>query len=89
MWQAGQQMNSRRRSRKNVTHHYDLSDVLFRHFLDADRHYSCVYFASAGDSLERAQVAKVEHIAAKLMLSRGMRVLDIGCGWGGLAPGIG
>jgi cyclopropane-fatty-acyl-phospholipid synthase len=85
LWRIWQQMNWRRRARKNVAHHYDLSDVLFRHFLDADRQYSCAYFASMDDSLEQAQAAKTVHIAAKLLLRPGMRVLDIGCGWGGLA----
>lgn len=79
------QMNSPRRSRRNVAHHYDLSDVLFRNFLDPDRHYSCAYFRSPTETLEQAQMAKVMHIAAKLLLRPGMDVLDIGCGWGGLA----
>jgi cyclopropane-fatty-acyl-phospholipid synthase len=79
------QLNSRPRARKNITHHYNLSDVLFRNFLDADRHYSCAYFRSPGDTLEQAQSAKVMHIAAKLLLRSNMHVLDIGCGWGGLA----
>ncbi len=79
------QVNSRRLARRNVAHHYDLSDVLFRHFLDSDRQYSCAYFRNPQASLEEAQIAKTAHIAAKLMLRPGMRVLDIGCGWGGLA----
>jgi cyclopropane-fatty-acyl-phospholipid synthase len=82
---ACQQVNSRRLARRNVAHHYDLSDVLFRHFLDMDRQYSCAYFRNPKASLEEAQIAKTTHIAAKLMLRPGMRVLDIGCGWGGLA----
>ena len=82
------QMNSRRRARQNVAHHYDMSDVLFRNFLDADRHYSCAYFRSPSDTLDQAQAAKVIHIAAKLLLRPGMHVLDIGCGWGGLALGL-
>jgi len=88
LWRTGQQVNTRRRSRKNVAHHYDLSDLLFRHFLDADRQYSCAYFTSTGDSLEQAQAAKTAHIAAKLLLRPDIRVLDIGCGWGGLALGL-
>jgi cyclopropane-fatty-acyl-phospholipid synthase len=68
-----------------VAHHYDLSDVLFRNFLDADRHYSCAYFRSPSDTLEAAQQAKAVHIASKLLLKPGMHVLGIGCGWGGLA----
>ena len=80
-----QQLNSRRLARRNVAHHYDLSDVLFGHFLDSDRQYSCGYFRTPQTSLEDAQIAKTTHIAAKLMLRPGMRILDIGSGWGGLA----
>jgi cyclopropane-fatty-acyl-phospholipid synthase len=72
-------------ARRNVAHHYDLSGELFDHFLDADRQYSCAYFARPGMTLEQAQDAKKRHIAAKLLLKPGMRVLDIGSGWGGLA----
>ena len=72
-------------ARANVAHHYDLSDTLYELFLDADRQYSCAYYASSTDTLERAQEQKKRHIAAKLLLRSGQRVLDIGSGWGGLA----
>lgn len=71
-------------ARANVAHHYDLSDTLYELFLDADRQYSCAYFASTTDTLERAQEQKMRHLAAKLLLQSGQRVLDIGSGWGGL-----
>lgn len=73
------------RARRNVAHHYDLSGRLYDLFLDADRQYSCGYFAEGVDTLEEAQARKKEHIARKLVISPGMRVLDIGCGWGGMA----
>lgn len=79
------QFNPLARSRRNVAHHYDLSGHLYDQFLDADRQYSCAYFRHPDDSLERAQDQKKEHIARKLLLEPGMTVLDIGCGWGGLA----
>lgn len=79
------QFNPIRRARKNAAHHYDLSGRLYELFLDPDRQYSCAYFSSVDDSLETAQEAKKAHIAAKLLLKPGHRVLDIGCGWGGLA----
>ena len=79
-----QQMNDRRAARRNVAHHYDLSYELYARFLDADMQYSCAYFSSPGDTLEQAQAAKKAHIAAKLNLPQGGRLLDIGCGWGGL-----
>lgn len=72
-------------SRKNVAHHYDLSDDLYRLFLDEDMQYSCAYFPAPDLSLEQAQAAKKAHIANKLRIEPGMRVLDIGCGWGGTA----
>jgi cyclopropane-fatty-acyl-phospholipid synthase len=72
-------------SRRNVIHHYGRDDDLFRYFLDAEMHYSCAYFAEPHISLEQAQRAKCRHIMNKLLLSPGQRVLDIGCGWGGLA----
>jgi cyclopropane-fatty-acyl-phospholipid synthase len=79
------QINPAGRSKANVAHHYDLSGALYDLFLDADRQYSCGYFKSPDDTLEQAQAQKKAHIAAKLRLSPGMRVLDIGCGWGGMA----
>jgi cyclopropane-fatty-acyl-phospholipid synthase len=78
-------LNDRRRSARNVAHHYDLSDRLYDLFLDSDRQYSCAYFHDPSDTLEEAQTAKKAHIAAKLYLKPGQRVLDIGCGWGGMA----
>ena len=80
-----QQHNPIDKSRKNVAHHYDLSEELFDLFLDSDRQYSCGYFETPNDSLERAQLAKKHHLAAKLVFDRpGLKTLDIGSGWGGL-----
>jgi cyclopropane-fatty-acyl-phospholipid synthase len=73
------------RSKANVAHHYDLDGRLYDIFLDADRQYSCAYFESPDQSLDAAQRAKKRHLAAKLQLGPGKSVLDIGCGWGGLA----
>src|SRR5437763_3617495 len=73
------------RSRRNVAHHYDLSDELYELFLGEDKQYSCAYFTNPRNSLEPAQADKKAHIAAKLALVPGQRVLDIGCGWGGMA----
>jgi cyclopropane-fatty-acyl-phospholipid synthase len=78
------QMNSRRRARANVHHHYDLDGRLYSLFLDSDLQYSCAYFEDSDSDLETAQLAKKRHLAAKLALKPGMRVLDIGSGWGGL-----
>ncbi|MFP4327899.1 MAG: class I SAM-dependent methyltransferase [Paracoccaceae bacterium] len=72
-------------ARRNVAHHYDLSDDLYRLFLDEDWQYSCAYFARPGMTLEEAQAAKKAHIAHKLMIRPDDKVLDIGCGWGGMA----
>jgi cyclopropane-fatty-acyl-phospholipid synthase len=77
--------NARAAARRNVAHHYDLSIDLYRRFLDADLQYSCAYFTHPDASLEEAQAAKKRHIAAKLLLRPGQKVLDIGCGWGGMA----
>ena len=80
------QFNRLRASRQNVKHHYDIGNDFYDLFLDADRQYSCAYFLdSDNESLEQAQIDKKAHIAAKLALKPGMRVLDIGCGWGGMA----
>ncbi len=79
-----QQWNDRRAARRNVAHHYDLSHELYRRFLDQDLQYSCAYFARPDMSLEEAQLAKKVHIASKLCIEPGMKVLDIGCGWGGM-----
>lgn len=95
------EMNARSRARRNVAHHYDLSDKLYDLFLDPERQYSCGYFrqdnqgpsglwpGTVGTSdLDRAQRDKLDHIARKLCLGPGMGVLDIGCGWGGMARHI-
>jgi len=79
------QFNSRFRARRNVAHHYDLDGRLYSLFLDADQQYSCAYFESPDASLDDAQLAKKRHLAAKLLVKPGASVLDIGCGWGGLA----
>jgi cyclopropane-fatty-acyl-phospholipid synthase len=80
-----QQFNPRSRSRRNVAHHYDLDGRLYTLFLDADQQYSCAYFEDPEQSLDDAQLAKRRHLAAKLVTAPGATVLDIGCGWGGLA----
>ncbi|MBS1085565.1 SAM-dependent methyltransferase [Gluconobacter sphaericus] len=83
---AWKTLNSLKKSRSNVAHHYDLNGALYDLFLDKDRQYSCAYFAREDMTLEEAQVAKKRHIASKLNLDRpGLEVLDIGCGWGGMA----
>ena len=78
------QLNSRRKAKKNVSHHYDLSGELYSLFLDTDQQYSCAYFRSPEDDLEAAQFQKKQHLAAKLCLQPGQKILDIGSGWGGL-----
>ena len=77
------QFNSRNQAKANVAHHYDLNGKLYSIFLDASRQYSCAYFENSSQTLEDAQRAKMRHLAAKLLLHRGHRVLDIGSGWGG------
>ena len=78
-------INWARKSKRNVAHHYDLDDRLYDLFLDADRQYSCAYWTDPENTLEQAQQDKLAHIAAKLALAPRQRVLDIGCGWGGMA----
>ena len=78
-------INRRSRSRSNVAHHYDIGNDLYRLFLDSDMQYSCAYWPREDMTLEAAQEAKKAHIAAKLALAPGQRILDIGCGWGGMA----
>ncbi|MGE8446374.1 class I SAM-dependent methyltransferase [Comamonas sediminis] len=79
------QNNLRGKARANVAHHYDLDDRLYELFLDGERQYSCAYFEQGDEPLDVAQVAKMRHIAAKLLVEPGHQVLDIGCGWGGLS----
>jgi len=85
LYRRWQQLNGPTRARRNVAHHYDLDGRLYSLFLDADRQYSCAYFENPDQSLDDAQLAKKRHLAAKLLVGDGRRVLDIGCGWGGLA----
>ena len=79
------QFNPRSRSKDNVSRHYDLDGRLYSLFLDADKQYSCAYFETPDATLDDAQLAKKRHLAAKLLIERGHRVLDLGCGWGGLS----
>lgn len=79
-----QQFNTHRRSKRNIERHYDLDGRLYSLFLDSDKQYSCAYFETPDMTLDDAQLAKKRHIAAKLLVKPGQRVLDIGSGWGGL-----
>ncbi len=79
------QINWRTRSARNAEHTYNLTRRLYELFLDEDRQYTMAYYRDPSNSLEKAQLDKKAHIAAKLHLKPGMKVLDIGCGWGGLA----
>ncbi|RYG57109.1 class I SAM-dependent methyltransferase, partial [bacterium] len=80
-----QQHNPVGKAQENVAHHYDLPVEFYSRFLDPDLQYSCAFFADPEASLEAAQNAKIERLAAKLLLQPHHRVLDIGCGWGGLS----
>jgi cyclopropane-fatty-acyl-phospholipid synthase len=80
-----QQANPVGKAQRNVAHHYDLGNELYKLFLDEGMQYSCAYFLDDGDSLEEAQKNKLRLIAAKLNLKPGLKILDIGSGWGGLA----
>ena len=83
-FRAIEQYNPIGKAQKNVAHHYDLKDQLYDFFLDRDRQYSCAYFKTGTEPLETAQEDKKRHIAAKMLLEPGKRVLDIGSGWGGM-----
>lgn len=78
-----------RRARENIARHYDLEEQLFRLFLDDDLQYSCAYFGAPGQTLEEAQLLKKRHIAAKLLVEPGQKVLELGCGWGGMGLYLG
>ena len=80
-----QQLNEAVKSKQNVAHHYDLKEDLYKLFLDKDMQYSCAYFHNENMSLDQAQVDKKIHIINKLKIDANMEVLDIGCGWGGMA----
>jgi cyclopropane-fatty-acyl-phospholipid synthase len=86
---ALEQYNPIGKAQRNVSHHYDLKDQLYDFFLDRDRQYSCAYFKTGEEPLEQAQLDKKRHIAAKLLLKPGQRVLDIGSGWGGMGLFLG
>tara|TARA_Y100001970_G_scaffold283413_1_gene398531 strand:+ start:142 stop:1326 length:1185 start_codon:yes stop_codon:yes gene_type:complete len=80
-----QQLNATVKSKHNVAHHYDLKEDLYKLFLDKDMQYSCAYFHNENINLEQAQIDKKKHIINKLQIKENMNVLDIGCGWGGMA----
>ncbi|HEY0982005.1 class I SAM-dependent methyltransferase [Schlesneria sp.] len=79
------QHNPISRSLKNASHHYDLSDEFYRLFLDEDMQYTCAYYLDPNDTLEEAQLNKKRHVCAKLQIKDGMKIAELGCGWGGLA----
>ena len=79
------QINKIFQSKKNVAHHYDIDENLYKLFLDIDMQYSCAYFHNDNMTLDQAQYDKKKHIINKLRIEEDMKVLDIGCGWGGLA----
>ncbi len=78
-----QQINQLVNSKKNVAHHYDINENLYKLFLDKDMQYSCAYFHNSNIGLDQAQKDKKQHIIKKLQIDENMKVLDIGCGWGG------
>jgi len=84
LFQYLRSLNTLKRSPANIAHHYDLGDDFFRQYLDESMTYSCAYFRKEEDTLEQAQQQKYEYICKKLRLSAGERLIDIGCGWGGM-----
>ncbi len=80
-----QQINKLVRSKKNIAHHYDIDEKMYKLFLDKDMQYSCAYFHNQNIGLDQAQLDKKKHIIDKLQIKENMSVLDIGCGWGGMA----
>jgi cyclopropane-fatty-acyl-phospholipid synthase len=82
---AADGFNPRGKARRNAEHTYNLTRRLYELFLDEDRQYTMAYYRDTGNSLEQAQVDKKAHLAAKLHIQPGQRILDIGCGWGGFA----
>ena len=85
LFKSFQQINKLVKSKQNVAHHYDLNEKIYKLFLDKDMQYSCAYFKNENISLEQAQIDKKKHIIEKLQIKENMAVLDIGCGWGGMA----
>ncbi len=85
LFRSFHQRNDRKRAKQNIARHYDHDIRIYELFLDSDRQYSCAYFEHPGQSLDDAQRAKKRHIAAKLLIDEGDSVLDIGCGFGGMA----
>ena len=85
MFKKGQQANPIGKAQQNVAHHYDLGNDFYKLFLDEGLQYSCAYFTNDDNTLEQAQRNKLRLLAAKLNLSPGLKILDIGCGWGDLA----
>ncbi len=83
-WARAKNINIRSRQKQQIAHHYDISNGFYKLWLDKSLTYSCAYFRKTGDSLEKAQDQKVDHLLRKLQLKKGMRMLDIGCGWGTL-----
>jgi cyclopropane-fatty-acyl-phospholipid synthase len=85
LWRRWQMANDTRTSKANVHHHYDLGNDFYRLWLDREMVYTCAYFPAPDVSLEDAQVAKMDLVCRKLRLQPGERVIEAGCGWGGLA----
>jgi cyclopropane-fatty-acyl-phospholipid synthase len=84
-WLSWAQANSLRGSRRNIHHHYDLGTSFYQLWLDPQLVYTCAYFRDPGDTLEQAQIAKMDHVCRKLQLQPGVKVVEAGCGWGALA----